>query len=212
MAATAPSLPRQLMQGRAPVEINDGLQLENLELSGIDWASQSAARAQLATLRLIDPDLTASILREGGWSDIEVVGGQLSGMNLTGSSWRRMSLTRARLSGIVCAETELKDVTFIDAKIDLANFRFASLRRVHFLRCYLAEADFATAKLVDVSFADCDLTNAGFSGANMTRVDFRGSALLAIKGIGGLKGAEISTQQAIGLLPEFAAELGIIYD
>lgn len=68
----------------------------------------------------------------------------------------------------------------------------------------------APAQLTDVIFTGCDLTAAEFSGTVNKHVDLRGSTLVSIHGIGGLASTTISTEQMIGLLPEFAAELGIV--
>ena len=186
--------------------------LENALYDRPAWAGQTSHRLTMETVRLIEPDLTAAKFREGGWIDIEVSGGQLGGLDLTGASLRRVAVARARLSGAVFSEAELKDVTFEDAKLDLANFRHGMLTRVKFLRCQLVEAAFGGAKLTDVTFTGCDLVGAEFANAKLVRVDLRSSTLANILGFSGLGGATIDTQQMIGLLSEFAAELGIKVD
>ena len=209
MPIIKPNLPRQLPSTESLLTLGPSRTLESCEIGHSAWAAQTANRLQLDAVRLVEPDLTAAILREGGWADVEVMGGQLAGLNLTGSSLRRVHLERARLSGAVFVETQLKDVAFEDAKLDLINFRFANLSRVSFVRCQLIEADFSGAKLAGVSFTGCDLTAADFSGALLRQVDLRSSTLGSLKGIGGLKGAIISSDQMIALLPEFTAALGV---
>ena len=113
------------------------------------------------------------------------------------------------MSGAIFAETQLRDVVVEDAKLDLANFRFAKLSNVKFSHCMLAEADFGTARLENVTFESCDLTAADFFGASLHKVDLRGAAVASLKGILGLKGAIVSYDQMIILLPELAAALGI---
>jgi len=191
------------------VKLEPALALEGVEIDQANWAGQKSKLAHIDSVRLIEPDLTGAILREGGWEDVEIIGGQLGGLNLTGSSLRRGLIQRARLSGIVLAETELKDITVEDTKLDLANFRFAKLSRVRFIRCQLIDADFGAAHLVGVDFTNCDLTSADFSGATIKQVDLRSSVVRQIKGIGGLKGATINYDQMITLVPELAAGLGI---
>ena len=208
MLISKPSLPRQLTACSGS-PLLPSQTLENCELSRPNWSGNKAKRLQFDAVRLIEPDLTGAILREGGWADVEVSGGQLAGLDLTGSSLRRLHLSRARVSGAVFAETQLKDVIFADAKLDLVNFRFASFSRVSFIRCQMIDVDLSGAKLDDVSFVGCDLTSADYSGAVLRRVDLRGSTLLSVKGIGGLKGATISSDQMIALLPEFTAALGV---
>jgi uncharacterized protein YjbI with pentapeptide repeats len=204
-----PDLPK-VLPVVAPVPILEpAATIENAEIHQPTWAGQTSKRLTLDTVRLVDPDLTSASLREGGWSDVEISGGQLGGLNLTGTSLRRALIARARLSGVVFTETEIKDVTFEDAKLDLANFRHAKLSRVQFIRCQLIDAAFGGAQLTDVTFTNCDLTSAEFAGAHMKRVDLRSSTLASIQGIGGLAGAIINSNQMITLLPEFAANLEI---
>jgi len=204
-----PNLPKPMPKSRPTVKVEPGLVLEGVEIEHANWAGQKSKLAHIDSVRLIEPDLTGAVLREGGWEDVEISGGQLGGLNLTGSLLRRIHITRARMSGIVLAETEIKDLTIEDAKLDLANFRFAKLSRVQFVRCQLIDADFGSAHLVDVDFTNCDLTSADFSGAILKSVDLRSSVVQQIKGIGGLKGATINYDQMITLVPELAAGLGI---
>jgi uncharacterized protein YjbI with pentapeptide repeats len=206
---TQPNLPKQLPQAGALSKLEPGLTLEGVECAEVAWAGQKSKLAHIDSVRLIDPDLTTAVLRQGGWEDVEISGGQLGGLNLTGSSLRRVLIQRARMSGVVLAETELKDITIEDTKLDLANFRFAKLSRIQFVRCQLIDADFGASQLVDVDFTNCDLTSADFSGATLKRVDLRSSTVQQIKGIGGLKGATINYDQMITLVPELAAGLGI---
>jgi uncharacterized protein YjbI with pentapeptide repeats len=206
---TQPNLPEHMPKGAALTDLEPAVTLEGVECDQVDWAGQKSKLAHIDSVRLIEPDLTGAILREGRWEDVEVSGGQLGGLNLTGSSLRRLLIQRARMSGVVLAETELKDIIIEDTKLDLANFRFSKLSRVRFVRCQLIDADFGAAQLVDVDFTNCDLTSADFSGATMKRVDLRSSVVQHIKGIGGLKGATINYDQMITLVPELAAGLGI---
>jgi len=190
-------------------KVEPALVLEGVEIDHVIWAGQKSRLVHFDSVRFIEPDLTGAALREGGWEDVEISGGQLGGLNLTGSSLRRLLIQRVRMSGVVLAETELKDIIIEDTKLDLANFRFAKLARVRFVRCQLIDADFGAAQLVDVDFINCDLTSADFSGVTMQRVDLRSSVVQQIKGIIGLKGATINYDQMITLVPELASGLGI---
>ncbi len=204
-----PNLPKSIPQLVPIAKLGPAPTLEGVEIDRPNWPGQNAKLAHFDSIRLIEPDLTGAILREGGWEDVEINGGQLGGLNLTGSAMRRILIRRARMSGAILAETELKDIIIEDTKLDLANFRFAKLFRVQFVRCQLVDADFVAAQLIDVDFTNCDLTSVDFSGATMKHVDLRSSIVRQIKGIGGLKGATINYDQMITLVPELAAGLGI---
>jgi uncharacterized protein YjbI with pentapeptide repeats len=202
-----PKLPATLPAG-APPKLEPGLALEVVELSA-PWAGQSARRVTLDTAKLTSSDLTGAKLREGGWSDVLVETGEYGGLDVTSSSWRRVEVRAARMSGLVMAECQVKDVAFAGCKLDLSNFRFTHFYRVTFRDCLLSEADFAGTRLTDVSFDNCELLRANFSGALMSRVDLRTSHLESIGGLGGLSGGTLSLNQLVGLAPELATALGI---
>lgn len=204
-----PVLPKVLALSGATPALAESDRLESAEYDHPGWPTQIAKRLTLETVRLVEPELTAARLREGRWSDVEVAGGQLGGLDLTGTSLRRVRYVRTRMSGAILAEAEIKDVTFEDAKLDLANFRHATLMRVQFVRCQLTEAAFGGARLMDVVFTNCDLTSAEFSAATLRQVDLRGCTLTSLSGITGLRGGTLSADQMIALMPELAAELGI---
>lgn len=205
---TDPKLPRELPVLGSPLKLQTGMSLEMCEITSSVWASQTAKRLSIDSVRLRAPDLTAAQLRDGGWTDVALDGGELGGLNLTGSDVRRMLVRGTRASGLVMAETVIQDVRFEDTKLNLANFRLAKFFRVEFVRCQLTEADFGGANLRDVTFTDCDLTGADFSGTTMANVDVRSCVVLSLHGIGGLRGATLSSSQLITLLPELAEAAG----
>jgi uncharacterized protein YjbI with pentapeptide repeats len=154
-----PDLPRSL-PAAADVVLETAATFESSEIESAAWAAQTAKRLIIETVRFDQPDFTSAQLREGSWTDVEISGGQLGGLNLTGSALRRTAIRKSRSSGTVFSEAEFKDVTFEDTKLDLANFRFSKLYRVEFIRCHLVDADFAGAQLSNVIFTNCDLTSA----------------------------------------------------
>jgi uncharacterized protein YjbI with pentapeptide repeats len=83
------------------------------------------------------------------------------------------------------------------------------LRALNFGKAAGPTLKFPVAQLSNVIFTNCDLTSADFSGAKITSADLRGNTLVSLKGVAGLKGATINTEQLISLMPEFAAALGI---
>jgi uncharacterized protein YjbI with pentapeptide repeats len=103
-------------------------------------------------------------------------------------------------------------VSFVDCKLDLANFRFAKLKNVLFDSCVLTEADFAGATFNNVSFDNCELDKADFSNTKCTKLDLRGSSIVDVIGISSLKGAIVSPEQLISLAPQLAAEIGLVVE
>jgi uncharacterized protein YjbI with pentapeptide repeats len=120
----------------------------------------------------------------------------------------RVALADCRLTGAEFAEGNFEDCTFRNVKFDEAGFRFATFKRVRFENCILRQADFSNAKLSQVTFTGCDLEATNFVSASCTNVDITGEDFTQVKGVLGLKGATISTEQLMQLAPLLASELG----
>jgi uncharacterized protein YjbI with pentapeptide repeats len=196
----------------ASPQLQPALSLEAVDISGLVWTAQTARQTNFDSLRLSAPELTQVKLRDSGWVDVEIRGGILAGADLTGSSLRRMAVVSSRADGLIVADSTGRDLSFSDAKLDLANCRLSRWQRVVFAGCSLREADFGGATLQDVSFKNCDLTGADFSGAHLTAVDLRSSTLTGLQGLAGLAGAIIDHAQLIGLSGGLAHHLGITVD
>jgi uncharacterized protein YjbI with pentapeptide repeats len=110
------------------------------------------------------------------------------------------------MSGFGLALGRLRDVRFVDCRLDGANLRMVDAERVGFEGCQLTEADGYGAKAVDVSFTDCDLTGAELSQATLTGARFLRSRLADLRGATALAGAVIDSGQIVPLaLGLFAA-------
>jgi uncharacterized protein YjbI with pentapeptide repeats len=120
----------------------------------------------------------------------------------------RVELIDCRMTGTEFAEGQFEDCLFRNVKFDDSGFRFASFKRVRFENCILRQADFTGAKLTHVVFRECELEAANFVSAQAAHVDITGEDLTLAKGLLGLKGATISSEQLMQLAPLFAAELG----
>lgn len=72
----------------------------------------------------------------------------------------------------------------------------------------LRSGDFSNAKLSHVTFSGCDLEQTNFIAADCHDVDVSTEDLTVAKGILGLKGSTISTEQLMQLAPLLATELG----
>ncbi|HUD10899.1 MAG TPA: pentapeptide repeat-containing protein [Candidatus Saccharimonadia bacterium] len=208
MKVDPPKLP-QIIPDASPGVLVAAMTIEGVQVTRVNWGRQEGKRASFDAMRFVEPDMTSAKLREGGWADVAVDGGLLAGTDLTGSTLRRVTLGRARASGLIVAETEAKEIQITGCKLDLSNFRFSKWSHVLFSGCDLTDADFAGASFRDVSFQDCDLVGCDFSGAHLTRVDLRTSRLDNPKGVAGLKGAQITSGQLMQLSPVLAHAMGI---
>lgn len=124
------------------------------------------------------------------------------------TNFLRVEIRDSRLTGADFPEAVFKDCTFKNVKCDESGFRFARFERVRFENCVLSAADFAQATLSNVTFSGCELDGTNFAGAHCKQVGFESDNLSACKGIVGLKGATISSEQLVQIAPLLAAELG----
>ncbi len=172
--------------------------------------SQLTVKSFAATeLRLQKVNVTQARLERTSFSDVEFVNCALIASEFPDSSWRRVAVKGSRCSGLQLQTSTLKDVTFNDCKLNLANFRFSKLTNVCFKDCILDQADFYQSELKNVAFLNCVLDKAEFSASKLKQVDFRSSEITGILGIKSLAGAIIDSAQLMALAPILANELMI---
>ena len=172
-----------------------GIRLKSAVLQESQISNSSLSQVRIEKLHIRDCivdrcDLTASVLAD--------------------SSWHSTVVRSSRCSGIQLQTSLIKDVHFKNCKLDMANFRFSKLENVIFESCAIAEIDFYHASLKRVAFVDCDIDRVEFSDSTLVEVDLTRSRIMSVKGIRGLKGACISSEQLIVLAPYFAQEIGLI--
>jgi len=76
---------------------------------------------------------------------------------------------------------------------------FRASKFVVFTGCRMEQADFGNADLRGARFEGCDLTGAQFSGARMTGTGFVRCDLTGITGVTSMRGAVISSTDAVAL-------------
>jgi uncharacterized protein YjbI with pentapeptide repeats len=141
-------------------------------------------------------------------TDVECVRLEAAGVHAYKANLLRVAFADCRCTGAEFAEARFEDCAFKNVKFDEAGFRFATLTRVRFESCLLRQADFANARLHHVTFTGCDFEGADFTSAVSKNVDIRGEDITQARGVLGLKGATISTEQLIQLATLLASELG----
>lgn len=189
------------------IERDETLSMASLQDEDI---SQFAGKSFTANeLRLTKIDATEAKLERTSFSDTELLNSELIATVFSESSWRRVLVKKSRCSGIQLQTSTLKDVAFVDCKLNMANFRFAKLTNVCFEDCVLDEADFYAAQLINVAFQNCSLVKTQFSDATLKQVDLRTSDINDLLGVSSLKGAIIDSIQLVSLAPVLANQLGI---
>jgi uncharacterized protein YjbI with pentapeptide repeats len=148
----------------APLDLRGVLILEQ-HLMGLDLSDRNGEGVQLAECRVENVDLSGATLRRSSMRDVVVDGGSWANVDVTEATLQRIELRNVRLTGAVLAGVSLRDMSFVDCRMDLSAIRFGRLERVRFENCRMEEIDLYEAKLSSVIFAGCALTNASLAKA-----------------------------------------------
>jgi uncharacterized protein YjbI with pentapeptide repeats len=159
----------------------------------------------LAGARVLELDLDRPELVDVQLEDCDV-----SGVVATGAVARRVVLTRTRLRGVTFVKGQYDDGVVTECSTSELSFRFSRLRRVVFRDCDLSGADFYNASFDHVTIDRCDLQRARFDGAKVTCLSITDSNLLGIRGVAGLKGAQLDVSDLPALAQSLATEAGIV--
>jgi hypothetical protein len=207
---TAPKLPASLTPARSPEDdlSDDGVYL-SLEYESSDFADRRASSAEIDQCRFKTVNFGRCELDRALISDSVFQGCDFANLRARDSSLVRVSISGSRMTGIAWADGSLKEVTVESCRMDLASFRFAKFKSVVFTGCKLMQADFQAADLRGARFERCDLTAAQFSKAQMEGALLSDCKLDGAGGVESLRGAIVTSRDALGLAYTLASALGI---
>lgn len=166
--------------------------------------------AVLQNTKLVKCSLVQTIVEKLQLQDCVIESCNLTAGHFAEASWHVVNLINTRASGMQLQNSLLKHVIFKNCKLDVVNLRFAKLENVVFESCVVTDLDLYKSQLKNVQFIDCDLIGLEFSEAHLQNVDLTRSRLVSIKGLRGLKGATISSEQLMQLAPALAQEIGLL--
>jgi uncharacterized protein YjbI with pentapeptide repeats len=189
----------------------DGLEWHQVRVRG-DFSGQTARAVEVTESRLVGSRLVGVEVERLRIADTVVEDCDLSGAVLVDAVLTRVELRSCRMSGLVAAGAHLRDVRFLECKLDDANFRMTTSERVEFDRTILRTADFYAAKLRSARFSSCDLALAQFSKADLRGARLHGSALADVLGADSFAGVVVETGQVLPLALRLFAALGITVD
>ncbi len=209
----APKLKGLLSGARLPEHdlVDDGT-YRSLEYEDVDLSFRDADTAEFEGCRFLDTRLSGTVLRRGGFSDVELARCDLSNMSARSSSMLRTRVSASRLTGLAWSECGFRDVLFDNCRIDLAGLRFSTFKNTVFRDCNMLEANFQNADLRGVRFERCDLAGAQFSNAQMEGARFADCVLTGIGGVTSLRGVTIKSRDAQGLVYSLASAMGILIE
>lgn len=185
-------------------------QLAGLLLQDVEVPKLTAKGTALAESHVLRCTFLQAKIEKLQLQDCLLENSDFSGSNLSEASWHAVAVKATRCSGLQLPNSLLKNVRFVGCRLDMANFRFAKLENVQFEQCVITGMDLYNAQLKHVEFIDCDLEDVEFSGAKLTDVDLTNARLVSVKGLSGLKGARITSDQLVALLPYVAQEIGLV--
>ncbi|MHB1431987.1 MAG: pentapeptide repeat-containing protein [Streptosporangiaceae bacterium] len=206
---TAPSVPDELSVPVVPAAVGDEASYVAMLLADLDLSGRSCTSSELDQCRCRGVDLSRTALRRVTVTDTAFERCDLANLRARDCSLRRVSVHASRMTGLVCLDGRLRDVSFTECQIDLASFRASRFTDVLFSGCRLRQADFGDADLSGARFENCDLTGASFNGAKMTGTRLRGCELAGLSGVTSLRGAILTSADAVALALTLAGALGI---
>ena len=206
----APDLPAGLKAAALPGnDLDDGAICELLAYADADLSGRQAAGAEIEACTFANVNLSQGKLRRGLIRDVRFERCDLANLRALDSSLTRVELLASRMTGLSLTGDDLRDVRFDGCRVDLSAFRMSKFADVLFTGCRMAQADFTEADLRGARFEDCDLTGAQFSGARMTGTRFARCDLTEIGGVTSMRGAVITSGDAVTLAYILAGALGI---
>jgi uncharacterized protein YjbI with pentapeptide repeats len=209
-APTAPDIPDELATAAVPdLDLDDGVVHAGLAVSDLDLSGREAAGVEFDQCRYAGVSLGNVALRRATIRDVEFNRCDLANMRARDSSMLRVAVNASRMTGVAWLACTLRDVVFSGCRIDLASFSGTKFTDVTFTNCRLDQANFGDADLSGVRFDDCTMIGAQFSGAKLAGTRFGGCDLTGISGVTSMRGAIITTSDAITLARIFADALGI---
>jgi len=209
----APDLPADLTAARLPDDdLKDGGVYLTLAFDDLDLSGRDAVNAEVDQCRYGNVNLSQSKLRRALIRDAVFERCDLANLRARECSISRTTVTGSRMTGLSWVDGGVRDVTFTDCRMDLISFRQSTFKDVVFAGCRLEQADFGDADLSGARFDRCDLSGAQFSGARMTGTRLSGCDLTEITGVTSLRGAIITSADAVPLAYMLAKALGIVIE
>jgi uncharacterized protein YjbI with pentapeptide repeats len=205
-----PDIPVDLIQASLPeADLADGVLQAGLAVSDFDVSGREAVGAELDQCRYTMVNFGGVRLRRATIRDVAFDRCDLANLLARDSSLIRVTVHASRMTGAALLASTVRDAAFRDCRMDMASFSGSRFASVSFANCRLHQAILGDADLSGVEFDHCDLSGAQLSGATLTGARFTGCDLTGISGVSSLRGAIITSADALTLARIFAEALGI---
>ncbi|WP_433875709.1 pentapeptide repeat-containing protein [Sinomonas atrocyanea] len=182
----------------------EGLAFEGTDLAGLALEGTTFAECSFRDVAAHDADL-----RSASFLDCRLERLGAPRLAAPRSRWRGVEVEASRIGSAELYDGELRGVVLRGCKLGYVNLRGASLQDVLFADCAIDELDLGGARATRVAFEDTTVESLDVTHASLTDVDVRGARLHRVAGVDGLRGAILSSMQAVELAELMAAQLGI---
>ena len=150
-------------------------------------------------------------VRHSQWCDVELRNCDLTGADLSGCGFHRVTFVDCKFSGANFSDTVLRHVRMERCKGEAATFAASRLRHVRFEECILRHASLSDCRMEEGRFVRCDLGEAEFFGTRLRGMsladsDIRGIRIREIVSPE-LRGARIDRLQALDLVRLLGVEI-----
>jgi uncharacterized protein YjbI with pentapeptide repeats len=168
---------------------------------------------ELAEEMAVGVSLDGTDLAESRRSPLTLVDSVLRRCDLSAAIWqgvtmRQVELLDCRALGLRLSVDLGQDVYLQNCRFDSATLRISRVRGlVVFDGCTFTEA-MVGGDLSAVVFTGCGFDGAEFAATSAEGCDLRGSRLGAARGLLTLRGARVTTDQAVSFAPRLASEAG----
>ncbi|MEV6908556.1 pentapeptide repeat-containing protein [Amycolatopsis sp. NPDC051071] len=204
---------------RRPSVERDGLPSEPASFQGdfdfdsvhLDGGDQSEARGggEIARSVVSDVGMANARLDRLALSDVIVEGVDLSNAAIRELTARRVEILRCRAIGLGMAIASATDLYVENGQFDYASIVVERVKgAVVFSGCSFRETVFS-GDLSRLTFVDCQFTGTEFAATGAAGCDLRASRLSGVRGLLTLRGARITSEQAVSVAGIIAAESGL---
>ena len=204
--------PPRLADRLEPGRIESDSELEAAVITGQDLSDLGIADASLDGCRVERCRLTGALFERLSLRDCEFVDCEMSGSFLKAMEAERVRFAACRMTGAVLSSAAMHHTRFVDCLMEGVNLRMFEGLVMAFDACEMREVDMYSGSLTNASFTGCDLTRADFSKLRLEAVRFAGGTLEGLRGPLALRGATLSSDLVLPLLPSLLSELKIVVE
>lgn len=177
--------------------------------TGVDLADRDLSGTEFSVCEFLGLDLDGAQLRGARFTETRLSGLAAVNLHAARTTWRDTVIEASRVGAAELYDADLHSVGLTGTKLSFVNLRGARLRDVVFDDCVIDELDLSQSRAERVAFRNTEVRTLIVDHAQLKDVDLRGLESSGFSGVEFLRGAVISTHQAVALSSAFARHLGI---